>query len=256
LAKNNEFEKLKGIMRALRAPDGCPWDKKQTHKSLLPYVIEEAYEVIDSVNKKNDNELKEELGDLLLQVVFHAQIAKDRGKFDIDDVIKGINHKLISRHPHVFGDKKGINTGKQVKDFWEAQKKKTKKRKSVLEGVPKGMPVLLRSRRLISKAVTTGFKWKDAAGVFRKVEEEAREVKKEIVSKNKKLLAEELGDLMFVTAALAYYSGINPEEALHRANDKFIKRFGKIEGKLHKKITEKEMLKLWNTTKKRKNNGK
>ena len=244
-----DFKELTGIMKRLRAKDGCPWDKKQTHKSITPYLLEEAYEVIEAINNDDTENLKEELGDLLLQVVFHAQIADDKGKFNIVDVVDAINTKLIGRHPHIFGDKKGLTKDWQVRDFWEKHKKETKKRDSVIDGVPKALPALLRSRRLQSKAQSTGFKWKEQSSMVKKVDEELREVKAALRSKNKKHISEELGDLMFALVTLAYHHKINPEESLQKANDKFIKRFKKIEKDLRPGMTEKEMLRLWNTAK-------
>jgi tetrapyrrole methylase family protein/MazG family protein len=244
-----DFRELTGIMKRLRAKDGCPWDKKQTHKSITPYLLEEAYEVIEAINNNDTENLKEELGDLLLQVVFHAQIADDRGEFRIDDVIEGINTKLIVRHPHIFGDKKGLTKDWQVRDFWEKHKKETKKRDSVIDGVPKALPALLRSRRLQSKAQSTGFKWKEQASMLEKVDEELREVKAALRSRNKKHISEELGDLMFALVTLAYHNKINPEESLQSANDKFIKRFKKVEKDLKPGMTEKEMIGLWKKAK-------
>jgi tetrapyrrole methylase family protein/MazG family protein len=249
--KKNNFAGLVAIMKRLRAPDGCPWDKKQTNTSILPYLIEEAYEYIEAVRDGDIEAMKEELGDVLLQVVFHAQIASDKiGGFDIVDVIDGISNKLIVRHPHIFGDKKGLRSAANVRDFWEKHKKEVKKRDSVLDGVPKTMPALLRSRRLISKAGSAGFKYGSAAGVLDKVAEETGEVKRALKTGNRKYLKEEIGDLLYAVTALAYYSGIDPEEALHSAGDKFTKRFKKIEDGLHKGITEKEMLALWDDAKK------
>jgi tetrapyrrole methylase family protein/MazG family protein len=250
--KKNNFAGLVAIMKRLRAPDGCPWDKKQTNTSILPYLIEEAYEYIEAVRGGDVEAMKEELGDVLLQVVFHAQIASDKkGGFDINDVIDGISSKLIVRHPHIFGDKKGLKSAASVRDFWEKHKKEVKKRDSVLEGVPKSMPALLRSRRLISKAGSAGFKWGSAAGVLGKVDEEMGEVKRALKLGNKSHLKEEIGDLLQAVTALAYFSGVDPEEALHGAGDKFTARFKKIEKGLHKGITEKEMIALWNKAKKR-----
>ena len=247
---HGDFKELTGIMKRLRAKDGCPWDKKQTHKSITPYLLEEAYEVIEAINNNDTENLKEELGDLLLQVVFHAQIADDKGKFRIDDVIEAINTKLIVRHPHIFGDKKGLTKDWQVRDFWEKHKKETKKRDSVIDGVPKAMPALLRSRRLQSKAQSTGFKWKKQASMIEKVDEELSEVKAALRSKNKKHISEELGDLMFALVTLAYHEKINPEESLQSANDKFIKRFKIVEKDLKPGMTEKEMIGLWKKAKK------
>jgi tetrapyrrole methylase family protein/MazG family protein len=248
--KTDSFRTLVGIMEKLRSKDGCPWDIKQTHKSITPYLLEEAYEVMEAIDKDDPDNLKEELGDVLLQVVFHAQIAKDRNKFDIDDVIDGINAKLVTRHPHVFGDKKGLTKDWQVRDFWETEKKKVKKRDSVIDGVPKALPALLRSRRLQSKAQSTGFKWKEENSIMAKVEEELDEVKAALKSKNRKNISEELGDLMSALVTLSYHNKIDPEAALQRANDKFITRFKKIEKDLKPGMSEGEMIKLWNTAKK------
>lgn len=248
--KAHDFNKLVEIMKTLRAKDGCPWDIKQTHKSITPYLLEEAYEVIEAIHNNDPENLKEELGDLLLQVVFHAQIASDNNKFAIGDVVEGINNKLISRHPHVFGDKKGLTKDWHVRDFWEKQKKETKKRDSVIDGVPKALPALLRSRRLQSKAQSTGFKWKKQASIVAKVDEEIREVKEALKSKNKKHINEEIGDLMFAIVTLAYHNNINAEESLQMANDKFIKRFKKIEKALKPGMSEKDMIKLWLAAKK------
>ncbi len=238
-------------MKRLRAKDGCPWDKKQTNLSILPYLIEEAYEYIEAARNNDREGMKEELGDVLLQVVFHAQISADKGGFDIEDVIKAINNKLIIRHPHIFGDKKGLRSAANVRDFWEKHKKAVKKRDSVIDGVPKSMPALLRSRRLVSKAGSAGFKWNSTAGALGKVEEELREVKGALKSKNKKKLREEIGDLLYSISALAYYNGIEPEEALHMADDKFIGRFKRVEKNLRKGMKEKEILALWEKAKKK-----
>ncbi|MEI7541945.1 MAG: nucleoside triphosphate pyrophosphohydrolase [bacterium] len=247
----DHFNQLVSIMKTLRAKDGCPWDKKQTHKSITPYLLEEAYEVIEAINNNDSENLKEELGDLLLQVVFHAQIASGNNKFEIEDVIKAISNKLIIRHPHVFGDKKGLTKDWHVRDFWEKQKKESKKRDSVIDGVPKALPALLRSRRLQSKAQSTGFKWKKQESILEKVEEEFREVKAAIKSKNKKNISEELGDLMFALVTLAYHNNINAEDSVQKANDKFIKRFKKIEKSLVPGMSEKDMIALWKKAKKK-----
>lgn len=247
--RENSFEKLLKIMSRLRGRGGCPWDRKQTHRTILPYILEESYEVIEAVKKGSDEELKEELGDLLLQVVFHGEIARSRGRFDIYDVIKVLNNKLITRHPHVFCGKKGLKTGVRVRNFWEAEKKKTKKRASVLEGVPKAMPALLRSRRLQSKAQATGFKFSGYDSIMKKYREEFGEFSDAVKKKARREMYEELGDLLFVTVTLAYSLKINPEDALQSANDKFIRRFMKTEKHLKPGMSEKEMLALWAGTK-------
>ncbi len=250
------IKKLEAIMAQLRSKKGCPWDKKQTHLSLLPYLIEESYELYESVKKKNDAEMLEELGDVFLQVVFYAQIAKERGKFSLGDVIDGINEKLIRRHPHVFAGKKGVKTPAHVRAIWEKNKKEQKERESVIDGVPVYMPALLRARRLVSKAGSAGFKWSGPESVMKKVNEEMREIKEAYKSGNKKHLKEEIGDLLFVLSAYSYYNGIDPEDALNEANEKFIKRFKNIEKRLGETVNEKQMLKLWDTGKKELNKKK
>ncbi len=244
------FGGLVKIMKKLRGKNGCPWDRKQTHKTILPYLLEEAYELIEAINKGSKKEMKEELGDLLLQVVFHAQMEAEKGSFDISGVIDGINTKLITRHPHVFAGKKGLEKDFHVRDFWEKHKKETKKRKSVLEGVPSAMPALLRARRLQSKAGSAGFKWKDKKSILKKTEEEFREVKKAAAGGKKKEIEEEVGDAIFALVSLAYFYKIDPEEAVQKTNRKFIKRFGKIEKKINNNTGQKEMLALWEKTKK------
>ena len=203
-----EFLRLVEIMQRLRAKKGCPWDRKQTHKSLLPYILEEAYEVIEEINKNDKVHMKEELGDLLLQVVFHAQIAAEAGDFTIAEVAKGISDKLVTRHPHIFGNKK-LKTAAAVREFWEKHKKEVKKRDSVIDGVPVALPALLRARRLQSKAISAGFKWKNDQGIIAKINEELAEVKQAVKSKKKKHIEEEIGDLLFAVTLLGYHYGVN-----------------------------------------------
>lgn len=237
-------------MKRLRSKNGCPWDRKQTHKTLLPYLLEESYELIEAINKGDKKEIKEELGDVLLQVVFHAQIASEKSGFDINDVIDGINEKLISRHPHVFAGKKGVTKDYHVREIWEKNKKETKKRDSVIDGVPKALPALLRARRLQSKVTTTGFKWKTKEAILKKVAEELAEVKGALRSGNKKQIKEEIGDLIFTLVGLSYFLKIDPENAVQKTNDKFIKRFKRVEKDLYPGISMKAMLGLWNKAKK------
>jgi len=244
-----EFLKLVEIMRKLRGKKGCPWDRKQTHESIMPYLLEETYEAIEAINKKDNANLKEELGDILLQVIFHSQIASERHNFTIDDVLETINSKLITRHPHVFGNKKGLSKDWQVRDFWEKHKKEIKKRDSVIDGVPAALPALLRARRLVSKAQSTGFKWRTQAQILKKIDEELGEVRQALEKGRKKHMQEEIGDLLFAIVSLAYFHGINPENALQGTNDKFIKRFKLIEKDLYKGISEKKMLELWDKSK-------
>ena len=221
------IKKLLWIMACLRDPDGgCAWDLEQDFKSIAPYTIEEAYEVADAIDRGDMNDLKEELGDLLLQAVFHAQIASEQNLFDFDDVVYTVVEKMISHHPHVFGDIKAENAH-TVTEIWEAQKDKEQGHsKSALDGVTLGLPALLRASKLQKKAAKTGFEWKDLEGCFAKFEEELNELKN---AKTKDEIEDELGDVLFCLANYARMQGINPEEALRKTNQKFIKRFQGME---------------------------
>ena len=246
----NELNKLVDIIKKLRSPNGCEWDKEQTHKSLIPYLLEETYEVIEAINKNDYDGLKEELGDLLLHVLFQAELASENNKFSINDSILNINNKLISRHPHIFDDK---NDNSYVKGNWELSKQKEKNRKSVLDGVPKYLPALLKSRRIQEKASGVGFDWDKLEQVIDKVDEELDELKEAIrINKGKE---EELGDLLFAVVNLSRHLNLDPENALNNAIDKFAKRFYKIELKLKIKnirmqdLTLEELDVIWNDIK-------
>ncbi len=252
----DKFQKLVDIMARLRADDGCPWDKVQTSESIKPYLIEETYEVIEAIDEKDPAKMKEELGDLLLQVVFHAQIAKDRGEFDIYDVIEKISDKMVSRHPHVFGDAK-FETPEEVTKQWQDRKKEEGKlRESALEGVPKELPSLLRAHRLQSRAAKVGFDWSKVEDVFGKLEEEMAEFKEALESKNKAEIEDELGDIFFVLVNISRFVGVNAEEALRKTISKFISRFRYIEmkaadeGRQLSDMTLDEMDALWDEAKK------
>ncbi len=252
------FEDLISIMERLRSPEGCPWDRKQTHKSLLPYLVEETYEVVDAVERGNDEELKEELGDLLLQVVFHSQIAKERGSFNIDDVIDSIAKKLVRRHPHVFGDRTDIRSEEDVNREWEKLKEKEgKKRESVLDGIPKSLPALERAYKLQKRAEKIGFDWKSFKGIKEKILEELSEIEREMEKGNRKKLEEEVGDFLFMAVNLSRFLGVHPEVALRKANRKFEERFRFMErrakelGRDLKEMNVNEMEELWQEAKKR-----
>tara|TARA_B100000579_G_C22632382_1_gene757266 strand:+ start:103 stop:882 length:780 start_codon:yes stop_codon:yes gene_type:complete len=224
---NNHFEDLVNILKKLRSPDGCDWDRAQNHESLIPYLLEEVYEVIEAIENKDDNLLKEELGDLLLHVVFQAELASEKKKFDIYDSIQNINEKLINRHPHIFSDDaqdKNWGVGN-----WELQKKKEKKRNSVLEGVPKALPALTKARRIQEKASGVGFDWDTIDQVYHKLYEEIDELKHAIKLKNKHNIEEELGDVLFSIVNLSRHINVNPEVALDKSIIKFIARFQKLE---------------------------
>ena len=260
---NTPFEKLVDLMARLRDPEtGCPWDVEQTFQTIAPYTIEEAYEVLDAIEQGDMKELREELGDLLLQVVFHSQMAKEAGEFSIDDVATAINDKMIRRHPHVFGDA-AERTSTLQKGAWEAQKAEERASKqahnaqpaSALDGVAGALPALLRSAKLQKRAARTGFDWTDPADIFDKLAEETEEVRDAIVEMDQNHIEEEIGDLLFVTANLARRLNVEPEEALRRANAKFTKRFQAMEalarkqGQAFESLNLEEQEALWQAVK-------
>jgi ATP diphosphatase len=232
LSKLSPVEKLKAIMSALRNPDGgCPWDIEQTFDTIAPYTIEEAYEVADAIQRKQYDELKDELGDLLFQVAFHSQIASEDGLFDFEDVAEAISQKMITRHPHVFGDAEHRDAEAQMV-AWEEMKaaerrsKASKKQStSAIADVALALPALMRAQKLQKRAARVGFDWPDEAPIFDKIEEELTEVKSAIANKDPANLEEELGDLLFVCVNLARKLGFDAEEALRAANQKFSQRF-------------------------------
>jgi tetrapyrrole methylase family protein/MazG family protein len=230
------FKRFVEIIDILRGPNGCPWDKKQDHKSLKPYIVEEAYEVIEAIEDNNDSELSEELGDLLTQIVMHAQLAKERGAFDIDIVIQKITNKLIERHPHVFQNRSNL-TSEEVLHNWERIKlqKSNDPGYSVLQGVPSSLPALLKAFRVQEKVGRYGFDWKDPADVIAKVKEEIAEFEEALASGQKSKQEHELGDLLFSLVNLGRHLGMQPEEALNGTIRRFTKRFQYIEQKLREK---------------------
>ncbi len=248
-----EFDRLIGIMEKVRK--NCPWDKKQDHSSLMQYLLEETYEVIDSIEQKNDENLKEELGDLIIQIIFHCLIAEERQKFKLQDVLTGISEKLIRRHPHVFESLKVADECEVLKN-WEKIKLKEGK-KSAIQGIPKTLPALLKASRLQSKASRVGFDWKEYKSVLEKVEEELDELKNAAENNGSKdKIEDELGDLLFSIVNLSRFLKINPEDALRRTINKFIKRFSLIEEEINnqgKELTDvslEEMDKIWEKAKK------
>jgi nucleoside triphosphate diphosphatase len=243
----SDLAQLLAIMAALRHPEtGCPWDIRQNFETIAPYTLEEAQEVADAIRRGDLVDLKDELGDLLLQVVFHARMAEEQGVFAFPDVVEAINRKLIRRHPHVFGDKSAGNPG-AVKELWDAIKAEEKaeraaaraaaglpddRPKGLLGGVKTALPALERAVRLQEKASTVGFDWNSAALVIDKLEEEAREVREALEAGEAVQIEEEIGDLFFVLCNLARHAGVSPETALEKANAKFTRRFGAIESAL------------------------
>lgn len=251
------IEKLIEIMAALRGPKGCPWDKEQTPESLKPFLVEEAYEVLEAIDEKNPEALKEELGDLLFQIVFHCQIASEQGLFDMSGVIGKIEEKMIGRHPHVFGDA-DYKTPAEVLVHWEAQKKmEGKQRESVLDGVPATLPSLLRAHRLQDRASRVGFDWDKVDGVIAKLEEELAEFREAFARKNSAEIEDELGDIFFVLVNISRFVKVNPEDALRKTISKFISRFRYIEmsaaeqGRKLSDMTLAEMDALWEEAKKK-----
>ncbi len=225
------------VLAALRTPDtGCPWDLEQTFETIAPYTLEEAYEVADAIARGNLADLREELGDLLLQVVYHAQLAREESAFDFADVVDGITTKMIRRHPHVFGDDAARSAG-AAKGFWERIKAEEKagkptKTASVLDDVPLPLPALVRAVKLQDKAAKVGFDWPSLAPVLAKMREELGELENAALANDKAHTAEEFGDLLFVMANVARHMNIDPEDALRQANNKFTRRFHRIEALL------------------------
>jgi MazG family protein len=231
------FANLAAVMARLRAPGGCPWDREQTHSTLRTYLIEEAYEVLDALDSKDDSKFAEELGDLLLQVLFHAQIAAETRRFSINDVIREIHDKMIRRHPHVFGNVKA-KTSAQVLRNWELLKKQERQPArrndseggSLLDGVPHSIPALLEAFQLTRKAARIGFDWSNIEGIFDKLQEESTELRDVLRKKESDARIEsELGDILFVAVNLSRFLNVDPEIALHKASAKFTRRFRQME---------------------------
>lgn len=229
------MERLLDIMRKLRGPDGCPWDREQTLDSLKSNLVEETYEVIDAIESGDRSELKAELGDLLLQVVFQAQIAAEEGAFTFDDVAQGIAGKLVRRHPHVFGNVRADTSGEVLRN-WEKIKKTEKdgdKPRSLVEGIPRHLPALAKAHLVQKRVARAGFEWDEIGGVIAKLEEELAEVKEALARQDADAIREELGDLLFSTVNLSRWLGHESEELLNRNIAKFMRRFRALEDRLH-----------------------
>jgi MazG family protein len=232
------FDELLETMKRLRAPGGCPWDREQTHASIRKYVIEEAYEVAEAIDRGDFDELRAELGDLLLQVVFHSEMAAEAGRFDVDAVCRGISAKLHRRHPHVFADTT-VRDAEEVSRNWEQIKARERgPDASILDGVPRALPALQRAERLGEKAARTGFDWRRAEDVLAKIDEERLEVAAAVDGGDRGRIEEEIGDLLFATANLARKLDIEPERALGRALDRFETRFRHLEEEARREGTE------------------
>jgi len=256
-AKMNEqgFAGLVSIMDRLRSPGGCPWDREQTMGSLRTYLVEEVYEVIEAIDSGDPEALKEELGDLLFHILFLSQIAKEEKTFDIWAVIDRISNKMVSRHPHVFGEMDVSSPGEVEKNWFDLKNKEKNHRKSILDGIPRQLPALLRAYRLTERASRVGFDWQKRDDVLGKLDEELDELNQALSEGHQEKIEGEVGDILFVLVNLARLTGSNPEEALRRTTEKFIRRFHHIEVTLegsHKTLKEaslEEMDRLWEQAK-------
>lgn len=239
------------IMDRLLGPEGCPWDREQTHESLIRYLIEESYEVIEAINEGDMHKLREELGDLLLQVVFHTALGRKEGYFDFSDVAAGVSRKMIKRHPHVFGDAGRLETGDDVMEVWEGFKRREGK-KYLLEGIPKNLPALMRAEKVQEKAARVGFDWPSVDGAVEKFKEEVDELCQAVNWEEK---IEEWGDIFFALVNVARLQKIEPEQALQASNDKFTRRFNYIENRIKSKgkdfpeMSLEEMDSIWEEAK-------
>jgi MazG family protein len=252
----DHFAKLCQIVAKLRAPGGCPWDQEQTRESLLPQLIEEAYEVADSVRAGDTANFREELGDLLLHVIMQAEIAREAGAFDIDDVLEGITNKLIRRHPHVFGKTELPDSGAVLRQ-WEAIKRDEKKKNHTyfLDGVPKALPALIRAQKVQSKVARVHFDWDELRDVIGKIEEELTETRAAVAAADQGSVEDEIGDLLFAVVNLARKCQLDAESTLQIATDKFIERFNRLEDEVKARGKElgdvglEELDKVWNEIK-------
>jgi tetrapyrrole methylase family protein/MazG family protein len=244
------LDELVEVMDRLLGPGGCPWDREQTHASLTRYLIEETYEVVEAIDENDMAQLKEELGDLLLQIVFHSALSERQGAFDLNQVTKTVTEKMINRHPHVFGTMQ-LDTSDDVLDKWEGFKKKEGKRR-VLEGIPKHLPALMRAEKMQAKAARVGFDWPVIDGAMDKLVEEVRELAR---AENQEQVAEEMGDVLFAVVNIARFLGVDPEDALQKTNNKFAYRFGYVEqvlkdkGKRWEEVTLEQMDTIWDEAK-------
>ena len=260
------FEDLVAVQARLRAPGGCPWDREQTHSTLRTYLIEEAYEVLDAIENGNSQDLAEELGDLLLQVLFHADLARETGAFDISHVITGIHDKMVRRHPHVFGDVKAETAGEVLKN-WAQLKAKEKlaaspkgvssqnPAPSILDGVPRNIPALLEAYQMTRRAAQVGFDWEQVEGIIEKLEEETSELRAALADSNRRATEEEVGDILFSAVNLARFLELDPEVTLKRSNLKFKERFQEMEreasgsGQRLSQLSKEELEQLWDAAK-------
>jgi tetrapyrrole methylase family protein/MazG family protein len=248
------FEDLIRIMERLRGPGGCPWDKEQTRESLKPFLVEEMYELLEALDEDHPEKIREELGDLLFQIVFHCQLSREMGQFGISDVIEKIAEKMTVRHPHVFGDKE-FRSPEEVLSWWEEHKWRERGQKSIIDGVPRAMPALLRAQKLQDRVSRVGFDWERIEDVVKKLEEEIGELKLALENKDRKAIEDEVGDVFFVLVRVSSFVGINPEDALRKTISKFMNRFRHLEirateqGRSLSDMTLEEMDILWEESK-------
>jgi MazG family protein len=244
------IDELRALVAKLRAPDGCPWDREQTHRSLRTSLVEEAYEVIEAIDRGDDAELCDELGDYLLQTVMHAQIAAEAGRFNLDDIARGVTEKLVRRHPHVFRESK-LGSSSEVLRQWDEIKRAEKGAGSVLDGVSTALPALMRAEKIQKRAARVGFDWPDAAGALEKLREEMRELEEVIAAKDRIAIEDELGDLLFTVVNVARKLGIDPELALQSGTAKFTKRFQRMESGAEKlpELNLEQLETLWQRAK-------
>lgn len=248
-----ELKNLIDVVAKLRAPDGCPWDREQTHKSLKPNMLEEAYETIDAIDSNDMDNLREELGDVLLQVVLHAQIASEEGAFNIEDVAKELKEKLIHRHPHVFGNEKVSSTSDVLKNWDKLKQEEKTYRTSVMDGISKAQSALMSAQKISKKAVKTGFEWPSEQALYDCIFSEYEEFKEAKQEGDKDHMEEEFGDILFATVNLARWNKIDAEQALIRANKKFMTRFRKMEEIAEKPLNDYSFVEydeLWKKAKK------
>ncbi|HEY6944291.1 MAG TPA: nucleoside triphosphate pyrophosphohydrolase [Candidatus Acidoferrum sp.] len=262
------FEKLVAVQARLRAPKGCPWDREQTHQTLRTYLLEEVYEVLEALDTGNDAKFAEEMGDLLLQIIFHSQIAQEEGRFNVADVIREIHDKMIRRHPHVFGEKRAKDSAEVLRNWEQIKAEERRSNKvhgvsvhaateapSLLDGVSRALPATLEGFQLTRKASRIGFDWEDASGVIAKMREETKELEAALEAENQRKAEEEMGDLLFAAVNLARFLHVDPEIALKKANAKFSRRFRTMEararesGREFKDLSREEMEALWDATK-------
>jgi tetrapyrrole methylase family protein/MazG family protein len=261
--KPGSFSDLVSLFARLRAPGGCPWDRAQSHKTLKPYLIEEAYEVVEAIEEDDPAKLTEELGDMLGQIIFHSQIAGESGRFDIQDVISGQLEKMTRRHPHIFGQAQARDAAEVLLNWEEIKyREKRKDRPSALDGVPKHLPALLKAHRIQDKAARLGFDWEHIDGAFAKLEEELEEFSRAYAGGRQKEIKDELGDILFTLVNLSRFLEIDPEDALRQTTDKFTRRFQHVEKSLKrdkksfKEVSLEEMETLWQQSKKAKGRRK